>query len=89
MWIWSVVLHLAVAGSIILYAVVAPASRGEGWGAGGGGDAIGVTLVSTIPLPASPEQTQNVLANESKGVSQSLPQPKPEVTEPEAIPIPG
>jgi len=86
--ILSVVLHVAVAGSIILYAVVAPASHGEGWGAGGGGDAIGVTLVSTIPLPASPEQTQNVLANESKGVSQSLPQPKPEVNEPEAIPIP-
>jgi TonB family protein len=52
----------------------------------GGGDAIGVTLVSTVPLPANPVQTQNVLANESKGLSQSL--PKPEVKEPEAIPIP-
>jgi len=86
--ILSVVLHVAVAGSIILYAVVAPASHGEGWGAGGGGDAIGVTLVSTIPLPASQQQTQNVLANESKGLAQSLPEPKPEVNEPEAIPIP-
>jgi periplasmic protein TonB len=86
--ILSVVLHVAVAGSIILYAVVAPASHGEGWGAGGGGDAIGVTLVSTIPLPASQQPTQNVLANESKGLAQSLPEPKPEVNEPEAIPIP-
>src|SRR5436190_10350339 len=83
---WSLILHIAVAGSIILYAAVVPASRGEGWGAGGGGDAIGVTLVSTVPLPANPVQTQNVLANESKGLSQS--QPKPEVKEPEAIPIP-
>ena len=85
---WSVGLHVLVAGSIVLYAVVAPASRGSDWGAGGGGDAMGVTLVSNVPLPANATQTQNVLANESKGVSQSQPQPQPEVKEPEAIPIP-
>jgi protein TonB len=45
-----------------------------------------VTLVGTVPLPASAVQTQNVLANESKGLSQSL--PKVEEKEPEAIPIP-
>ncbi len=81
----SAVLHLTVAGSIVLYAIIAPAHKGEGWGAGGGGDAMGVTLVATVPLPASPVQTQNVLANESKGLSQSL--PKVEEKEPEAIPI--
>jgi len=47
---------------------------------------MGVTLVSTIPLPANPQPTQNIVANESKGLSQSLPKPKEE--EPEAIPIP-
>src|SRR2546421_2249559 len=83
---WSAGFHVAVAASILAYTVIAPGSRGEGWGAGGGGDAIGVALVSTVPLPANPVQTQNVLANESKGLSQS--QPKPEVKEPEAIPIP-
>jgi len=83
---WSVALHIAVAGSIVLYAVVVPAGNRGTWGAGGGGDAIGVTLVSTVPLPANPVQTQNVLANESKGLSQSL--PKPEEKQPEAIPIP-
>jgi periplasmic protein TonB len=83
---WSAALHVAIAGSILLYAVIAPSGRGEGWGAGGGGDAIGVTLISTVPLPASPVQTQNVLATESKGLSQS--QPKVEEKEPEAIPIP-
>jgi protein TonB len=83
---WSLALHIAVAGGITLYAVVAPASRGEGWGAGGGGDAMGVTLVSTVPLPANPVQTQNVLANDSKGLTQS--QPKPVEKEPEAIAIP-
>jgi protein TonB len=45
-----------------------------------------VTLVSAVPLPASSVQTQNVLANESKGITQS--QPKAEEKEPEAIPIP-
>ena len=76
---WSLGLHVAVVGRIVLYAVVVPSSHGEGWGAGGGGDAMGVTLVSTIPLPANPTKTQNVLANESKGLTQS--QPKPEEKE--------
>jgi periplasmic protein TonB len=84
---WSIVLHVAITGAILLYAVFASGGHGGTWGAGGGGDAIGVTLVSTIPLPANPVQTQNIVANESKGVSQSLPKPKEE--EPEAIPIPG
>src|ERR1700756_4710022 len=83
---WSLALHAALTAVIFGAAILMPGHRGEGWGAGGGGDAIGATLVSTVPLPASPVQTQNVVANESKGVSQSLPQP--EVKEPEAIPIP-
>jgi periplasmic protein TonB len=83
---WSVALHIAVAGSILLYALVWHGSSGSNWGAGGGGDAMGVTLVSSVPLPASAIQTQNVLANESQGLTQSL--PKTEEKEPEAIPIP-
>jgi len=83
---WSAALHLAFAGAIVLYAVIDPGRSGGSWGAGGGGDAIGVTLVNTIPLPANPVQTQNVLANESKGLAKS--QPKPEEKEPDAIPIP-
>ncbi len=83
---WSAGLHIAVAGSIILYATIASGGKGSNWGAGGGGDAMGVTLVSSVPLPASTVQTQNVLANESKGITQS--QPKAEEKEPEAIPIP-
>jgi len=84
--VWSAGFHLAVAGCIVLYVVVAHGGGGSSWGAGGGGDAIGVTLTSTVPLPANPSQTQNVLANESKGLSQSL--PKPDEREPDAIPIP-
>ena len=47
---------------------------------------MGATLVNTVPLPAPAEQTNNVLATESKGLSRS--EPKPQETEPEAIPIP-
>jgi periplasmic protein TonB len=83
---WSVALHVLIAGGIVLYAVVASGGRRETWGMGGTGEAMGVTLVSTVPLPASAAQTQNVLANESKGVAQSL--PKAEEKEPDAIAIP-
>jgi periplasmic protein TonB len=83
----SLVLHIAVAGCITVYAVVGPTGDHGTWGAGGGGDAIGVTLVSTVPIPASPVLTQNILANSSKGLSQSF--SVPEVKEPDAIPIPG
>lgn len=84
---WSVALHVGFTALILTLAALTPGNRGETWGTGGGGDAIGATLVSTVPLPAPAVQTQNVLANESKGVTQSLPQ-KQEVTEPEAIAIP-
>lgn len=83
---WSAGLHVGVALAIIGYALLASGGRGSNWGAGGGGEAMGVSLVSNIPLPANPVQTQSVLATESKGLSKS--QPKPVVEEPEAIAIP-
>src|SRR5690349_10416397 len=62
---------------------------GESWGgtAGGEGGAMNATIVTSIPLP-SHQQTQNVLANESKGLSQTQPKAE-EVPPPEAIPIPA
>jgi protein TonB len=83
---WSVGLHVAFAAFIVLYAVIIPATSGQGWGAGGGGEAMGVSLVSTVPLPANPAPTQNVLANESKGLTQSQPKVE-EQKEPDAIDI--
>jgi periplasmic protein TonB len=82
---WSAGFHIGVTAVILLYSVVFTGSRGEGWGSGGGGSAIGVTLVSNVPLPATAAQTQNVLANESKGVTKS--QPKVEEKAPDAIEI--
>lgn len=81
----SATLHV-VAGLIVVFGGFLAGHQGGVWGAGGGGDAIGVTLVSTVPLPSSSIQTQNVVANESKGITQSKPQEKE--NEPDAIPIP-
>ena len=83
---WSLALHAALFLSIVLYTIIAKGGRGESWGAGGGGDAMSASLVSTIPLPASQVQTKNIVANESKGLTLSV--PKVEQVEPEAVPIP-
>src|ERR1035441_2491877 len=83
---WSLGLHVAFTTFVVLYATFIPGFRGTGWGSGGGGDAMGATLVSSVPLPANPTETQNVLATESKGLSKS--QPTVQEKEPEAIPIP-
>jgi protein TonB len=83
--LWSAGLHVVLTIVIVTWASITTGGGGS-WGAGGGGDALGVTLVSTVPLPARPAPEENVLANESKGLTQS--QPKPEEKEPEAIPIP-
>ncbi len=84
---WSAGLHIGVVVAALIYTAIVSGPSGNSWGAGGGGEAIGATLVSTVPLPANPTQTQNVLANESKGITQS--QPKPVEKEPDAIEIKG
>src|SRR5436853_1314276 len=83
---WSAGLHLAFAVFVVFYTMFIQGARGNGWGSGGGGEAMGATLVNSVPLPASEVQTTNVLANESKGLAQS--QPKVQEQEPEAVPIP-
>jgi len=83
---WSAGLHVAFSAFVLLWATYITGIRGQSWGSGGGGDAMGATLVNSVPLPAAEVQTSNVLATESKGLSQS--QPKVEEKEPEAIPIP-
>ena len=84
---WSAGLHVGITAALLIYSAVVTRTSGDTWGAGGGGEAIGATLVSTVPLPVSPAQTQNVLANESKGLTQS--QPKIEEKAPDAIEIQG
>ena len=83
---WSVGLHVSFVVFVVVGGVLIPNLRGEGWGSGGSGDAMGATLVSAVPLPKPATETASVLATESKGLSQS--QPKAQEHEPEAIPIP-
>ena len=85
--IGSVALHTALF-ALALFGNLIPSGRGESWGAtAGSGGAMSATLVSSIPLPAPQEETQNVLANESKGLTQSPPKEIPK-EEPKAIPVP-
>lgn len=84
---WSAGFHITITLLIVLYARFFTGPSGAGWGSGGGGSAMGVTLVSTVPLPATPAPQQNVLANESKGITKS--DPKVEEKEPDAIEIQG
>ncbi len=83
----SVALHVALFALAIFN--IFPSGRGENWGGtNGGGGAMSATLVSSIPLPNAQPEAQNVLANESKGLSQSPPKETPK-EEPKAIPIPA
>ena len=84
---WSVALHTFLFGGILLYAAVLGSMHGENWGGAGGGGAIGVELVSNVPLPRPANPTENILANPSKGLTKTEPA-KPEVVPPDAIPIP-
>ena len=85
--IGSVALHGALF-ALALFGYLIPSGRGESWGGtSGGGGAMSATLVSSIPLPTPPTQTQNVLANQSKGLAQSKPKETPK-EEPKALPIP-
>ena len=69
----SVALHSALF-ALALFGYLIPSGRGENWGGTeGGGGAMSATLVSSIPLPNAQPEAQNVLANESKGLSQSQP----------------
>lgn len=62
----------------------------QSWGGpGGGSGSITVTAVNSIPLPAAEAAVQqNVLANQSKGLTQSPPKQQEKPPE-EAIPIAG
>jgi periplasmic protein TonB len=89
----SVALHAALLACIVFLPAIL-SHGGESWGNNGSGaasgGAISAHLVSGIPLPPNPEaKPENVLANESKGLSQSIPAPAAKVKEDErAIAIP-
>jgi len=86
--IGSVTLHTAIF-ALALFGYLIPFHRGESWGGtAGGGGAISATLVTSIPLPRPPSESQNVLANESKGLTESQLR-EVEKEQPKAIDIPA
>ncbi len=84
----SVALHGLLFASILIYGAVVNRNSGMNWGGDfAGGEAMSANLVSSIPLPRPQVETQNIVANESKGLTESKPKEE-EKPEPQAIPIP-
>jgi protein TonB len=76
----STALHAALVVCVLFLPGVL-SHGGENWGNNGSGGesggAMSAHLVSGIPLPPNPQaKPENVLANESKGLSQSIPAPR-------------
>ena len=81
----SVGFHLLLVVAAIVGGYLAT-PHGESWGGPSSGDAVQAHLTTAVPLPAPQQPTQNIVANESKGLTQSVPEKVQE--EPKAIPIP-
>ncbi len=84
----SVALHGMLLASMLIYGFVVTRNSGANWGGdSAGGDAMSANLVSNVPLPRPQVETENIVANESKGLTKSEPKVE-EKPEPKAIPIP-
>ena len=88
-WSGAVLLSTGLHGLLAIVIILVAwfgGPRGETWGETSTGDSVNATLVSSVPLPAPQQPTENILANESKGLTQTVPQIA--VQPPDAIPIP-
>ena len=84
----SLTFHGLLVVSILVVAYIYGHQTVNTWGTNNG-QAVQATLVSasSLPIPHA-EATNNIVANESKGVTQTIPQPKPVETQ-DGISIPG
>jgi protein TonB len=87
----SFVLHGALAGGLVFYALIAGLLHHNSWGDTGSGGSIQVSLVSNaIPLPADHPTNQNVLATDTPSQAPVQPSPKAkQAVDETAIPILG
>ena len=87
----SLILHAALFGAVISYAIIGGFFHHNFWGNPGAGSAIQVSLDSSaIPLPSDQPKTDNVLTTEKPSQAPAPPQPKAkEAVDETAIPIPG
>jgi protein TonB len=81
--------HVLVTVVLIGYGFLMAPRNTSNWGANEG-DAVSAQLVAgaPVPIPKPEVQSENIVAHESKGVTQSPPQTKPAETE-DGISIPG
>lgn len=80
--------HALLVVSIVVVGLLMQPRNVNNWGSNNG-EAVSATLVSASALPIPhQEQSNNIVANESKGVTQTQPQPKPVETQ-DGISIPG
>lgn len=78
-------LHLLLATTVIVAGYLRSGNV-QTWGGTESGDAVSANLVSAVPLPQPREPTQNIVATEDKGLTQTIPATPKEDTQ--AIPIP-
>jgi protein TonB len=73
----SVMLHLGLAGALVLYGILGGLFHHNLWGGPGAGGAIQVNLVSSaLPLPSDQPINQNVLSTETPSQAPAPPEPK-------------
>ncbi|HEV2989036.1 MAG TPA: TonB family protein [Candidatus Angelobacter sp.] len=82
----SAALHLLFAVFVVIAGYIS-GPRGQMWGGETTGSSVTATLVSSIPLPHPQVTSDNIVASESKGQTESVPKP-PVEDKPEAVPIP-
>jgi len=87
----SVILHLALIASVLLYGIIGGFFHHNLWGGTGPGGAIQVNLVSNaLPVPTNQPINQNVLSTEKPSEAPAPPQPKAKQQEDQdAIPLQG
>ncbi len=80
--------HLFLTGSILLTGYLLAPRNTTNWGQNTG-DAVNATLISASALPIPHvDESKNIVANDSKGVTETKPQPKPAETE-DGVSIPN
>jgi protein TonB len=87
----AILLHIAIAGALLLYTFLGAFFHHSFWGNPGPGSSIQVSLVSNaLPLPADHPTNENVLATEKPSEAPAPPTPKAQQAVDEtAIPISG
>lgn len=86
--VMSVGFHVLVVLTLVVLGLIVAPRPTSNWGENPG-EAIDAKLVSgaPVPIPKPETPTENIVATESKGVTQTVPQTKPAEPEEKAVPV--